>query len=287
MEQRSKEWFDARRGKITGSMIGAIMGCAPYMTREQAMRAMVRSAHNAETEFKGNVATHYGTSYEPVAVLDFQLETGLDVKECGFFSKGNYGASPDGLIGVDAVLEIKCPFSQRDKDNPVFYSIKSDKLKHYYMQVQFQMFLTERKRAYFYQWSPNGTQLEEVEFDSEAVASWIPELNEFYEEFIKELENKEHLEPLRKEVHTQSTRRLVLEIQDIDDSLDILKTRRADALAQLVEECGGINSSVAGKKLTLVKRKGVIDYNKVAKDHLQGIDLEDYRKAGSESWRLS
>ena len=46
----------------------------------------------------------------------FHQKTGLCIEECGFWLdlSGMLGASPDGLIGKDALLEIECPFTQKD-----------------------------------------------------------------------------------------------------------------------------------------------------------------------------
>ena len=106
MEQRSEEWFEARRGRITASMVGAILGHAPYMTRDQAMRRMVRDHHKAESEFSGNVATEYGTFNEDGARFEYELETGNTVQEEGFPNPRRMGgriarwlAWPDGRAG--------------------------------------------------------------------------------------------------------------------------------------------------------------------------------------------
>ena len=63
-EQRSPAWFEKRKGRVTGSIVGAILGLSPYMTRADAMRSMVRAAIGAPSEFTGNVATEYGTMHE-------------------------------------------------------------------------------------------------------------------------------------------------------------------------------------------------------------------------------
>ena len=63
-QQQSPEWFQARKGRVTGSMVGAILDIAPYMTRDQALRSMVRAYHGAPSEFTGNVATEYGNKNE-------------------------------------------------------------------------------------------------------------------------------------------------------------------------------------------------------------------------------
>ena len=84
MEQRSTEWFNARKGRITGSMVGAVLGVNPWSTPDDAMRTMVRSYFGADSEFTGNIATEYGVTNEPNATKDFEMTTGLNVEEVGF-----------------------------------------------------------------------------------------------------------------------------------------------------------------------------------------------------------
>ena len=70
MEQRTWEWFEARKGRITASSVGAILGHAPYATRDDVMRRMVREYHGAPEEFEGNIATEYGTRNEAGALTE-------------------------------------------------------------------------------------------------------------------------------------------------------------------------------------------------------------------------
>ena len=114
MEQRSEEWFEARKGRVTASMVGAILGVSPNLSRAGAMRRMVREREGAPAEFTGNIATDYGEANEEGAVAEYYLETGNRVDKVGFVTKEDWaGCSPDGLIGSDGGLEAKCPFGKR------------------------------------------------------------------------------------------------------------------------------------------------------------------------------
>ena len=115
MEQRSAEWFAARLNRVTGSAIGAILGLSPFATPADVMRRMVREYHGQESEFKGNVATEYGQQNEQNAIADYEMQSGNKVQECGFFVHPDFewlGASPDGLIGDDGLIEVKCPYGK-------------------------------------------------------------------------------------------------------------------------------------------------------------------------------
>jgi len=173
IEQRTPEWFAQRVGRITASSVGAILGLSPFMKREDVMRNMVREYHNAEREFKGNQATEYGTFHEDLATVDYQLKTGNITEKCGFYTYDYWlGASPDGFVGFDRLIETKCPYGQRDKNPPVFKTLADQ--PHYYAQIQVQLFVTHMSACDFYQWSPHGDQLETIDYDREWISKHLP-----------------------------------------------------------------------------------------------------------------
>ena len=78
--QRSPEWFEARRGRVTGSVAGAILGIDPNKSRDDVLRRMVRDQLGApredENAFVEDVIFGYGRMNEPGALLDFQMDAG-------------------------------------------------------------------------------------------------------------------------------------------------------------------------------------------------------------------
>lgn len=283
MEQRSEEWFEARKRRVTGSNVGAILGLDPYRNADDVMRSMVREAHDAESEFTGNVATEWGSFNESGAQADFVMETGLQVVECGFFPHLDWlGASPDGLIGDDAVLEIKCPFRLRDGGEHKGIAEQA----HYYAQMQIEMYCTERSKAYFWQWAPHTTKLEVVERDEWWLDSHVPRLFEFYERFLIEMDNQDHLQPKRKVLNTNRALHLAAEYDELQEAIDQAKEKQKQVMDELVSLSEGKNAQVGDKKLTLVKRAGSISYAKAIKELAPGADLEKWRGKETEYWRL-
>ena len=284
MEQRSPEWFAARKGRVTGSVVGAILGLSPYMSRDDVMRAMVRDYHGAESEFEGNVATQWGVFHEAGAIQDFQMDTGRKVVECGFFEHEEWlGASPDGLIGDDALIEVKCPFGKRDGGE--HKSI--DDLPHYYAQMQVQMFVTGRKMTYFWQWAPHATSLEVAHADANWCAESIPLLRAFYDEYLTERETPEdHLTPKRVEINTNRAHHLMMEWDDLCEAEDKAKERKEDVLKELVEIAKGKNALIDGRKLTKVERAGSVSYAKAIKEFAPDADLEPFRGKSSSYWKV-
>lgn len=294
--QRTAHWKEKRKGRVTGSMAGAALGLCPWRRPDDMIRQMVREYHGAPNEFSGNVATEWGVRNERAALLSFMRETGLDVQDCGFFPYEEWsGASPDGITDDDAVLEIKVPFSLRNGGE--FKPLSEQ--PHYYAQVQLEMKAASKRRAYFYQYVPERgdifspdhvpaqTKLETIHWDQHWADVHLPLLREFYDRYLSELDNPAHLEEKRVTINTDEAQAIVNRIGELDDHIAAMAEERKDALQKLVDMAGGKDAEICGHKLTLVKRKGNVDYAKLIKEVAPEVDVEAYRKAGTESWRFS
>lgn len=296
--QRTAKWLEDRKGRLTGSMAGAALGLCPWRKPEEVMRAMVREHHGYPSEFKGEFVADFGKQHERAAMLAFMKETGLHVEDCGFIPYEDWsGASPDGITSDGAVLEIKVPFSLR-KQNPAQFKTLAEQ-PHYYAQVQIELLATGQERAYFYQYAPEQgdifspdhvpaqSSLEIVQVDNAWLEEILPKLRAFYERYLSEIDNKEHLEPLRVIIDSDEAQSIVNRIGELDDGLAAMAEERKDLLQRLINMAGGKDALVCNRKLTLVKRKGNVDYARLLKDVAPDVDTEAYRKAGSESWRFS
>lgn len=287
IEQRSKEWFEQRKERITGSNVGAILGLSPYKKPADVMREMVRAYHDAEREFKGNPATEWGTHNEPGATKQMEmLHLDQPVQECGLFIHPEHdwlAASPDGLIGDRGVAEIKCPYGQRDKTAPLFKTLEEQ--PHYMAQTQIEMACASRDYVEFYQWAPYGDSIETDHLNQQWLDENIPKLKEFYDAYLIEREMPNALRYLEPK-HKEQSDRLIVEIaneyKSIGETIKKLETKKKDLLAELVERCGERDSEINGHKLTKVVRKGSVSYAKIPE--LKGVDLEQYRGNASEYW---
>lgn len=154
-QQRSEEWFKERQGRFTASRINELLGIKGLgLTGENyAFENAVEIVFgiNEEENFS-SFDMQRGVSLEPLAFRKFlelkDLEF-LEVKEAYFFPySDDAGASPDGLVGEDAILEIKCP-----RPNKFFKLVATgyDAIdKQYIDQMQMQMLCSNSKRCYFF-----------------------------------------------------------------------------------------------------------------------------------------
>lgn len=189
-DQRTPEWFARRCAKVTGSRISDIM--ARTKTGAAASRAnymaqlVVEALTGKPTEGFQSPAMARGIELEPLARERYSIKTGHLVDQIDFVDHptiANAGASPDGLVGDDMVVEYKCPTTSVH-----FNYIESRKVpSDYNLQIQFQLACTQRKRADFVSFDdrvPEELQLLiiPVERDDKLIAEIEKEVIKFLEE---------------------------------------------------------------------------------------------------------
>ena len=119
MEQRTEEWFNARLGKVTASRIADLMAKTKSgysASRDSYMAQLtIERLTQKPTEGYTNAAMQWGTEQEPFARAAYETKTGELVTEVGFIVHPEIdqaGASPDGLVSDEGMVEIKCPESK-------------------------------------------------------------------------------------------------------------------------------------------------------------------------------
>lgn len=112
IEQNTEAWQALRTGKATASNFACFMANEGKAFGEPAKKYALQLAleqltgRKAEFGFK-NADTDRGHEQEPVARMLYEDERFVEVTNGGFYDCGEYGDSPDGLIGDDGVIEIK------------------------------------------------------------------------------------------------------------------------------------------------------------------------------------
>lgn len=285
MEQRSPEWFAARKGRVTGSIVGAILGLDPNCTRAEAMRRMVRAHQGLPSEFVGNIATEWGKMHEQEAKEDFEYAKNIPVFPASFVFHPTLdwlGASPDGYLGTDALIEIKCPYGLRDRAAPVPFKTVEDQ-PHYYAQMQIQMYCTGTKRCFFWQWTPHDTALTIVDFSQDWIDENLPKLEAFYREFLEACDDVVE-DRTREDIDTPALRQKLAEYDDLSKEIDAAEARRKVILSELVKVAGEKDAVICGRKLTKVEKAGSISYASAIKALAPNADLEKWRGKPSSYW---
>lgn len=114
VEQGSEEWLQLRLGVATASKFLRIVTSKGEISDSLDKYALELASQlltfKREDEYE-NENMKRGTKLEPEAREAYEKFMLCDVEICGFMSCGDYGYSPDGLVGSDGLIEIKCPKS--------------------------------------------------------------------------------------------------------------------------------------------------------------------------------
>ena len=146
MKQGDQEWHKARKHRITASAIGKMMIGGALV--DELLQDLVRDGLGCPRAFQGNVATEYGQEHEPEARIEYVMQTGNAVEETGFHVHHRIdwmGASPDGLVGDDGLLELKCPYKLRNATDVPDELVEIDESNVYWHQMQCQMHVMDRQ----------------------------------------------------------------------------------------------------------------------------------------------
>ena len=159
VEQRSPEWFQMRKGRITSSEIYKIMGKGDLSeTAKSYLLEKVCELYGGVTEPATGTALTWGTELEPVAIEHYEKLTNSKVEKASFIPVGDhYGGSPDGLIPKDGIIEVKCPFKSANhfKHGMINTPEKFKKIApNYYYQCVSNMICAEAKWCDFISYDP-------------------------------------------------------------------------------------------------------------------------------------
>lgn len=152
-DQRTDEWFEARLGKATASRFADILASpstAAY--RNYKAQLVIERLVGVKEEGYTSPSMQHGIENEELAKLAYSALTGREVKDTGFMEHEflDAGASPDGLVGTDGLIEIKCPNTATHID-----TLKSQKTPTRYMaQMQGQMWIAKRNWCDFISFDP-------------------------------------------------------------------------------------------------------------------------------------
>ena len=178
-EQGSPEWFAARCGKVTASRVADIIAKTKtgYSTsRDNYMAQLVcERLTNTPTEGFTNAAMQWGIEQEPFARAAYETAKGVMVEEVGFIVHPEIdmsGASPDGFVGVNGLVEIKCP----NTATHIATLLDQKVPEKYITQMMWQMACTERPRCDFVSFDPRMPEkhqlfIKRIDFDKQLVDS--------------------------------------------------------------------------------------------------------------------
>lgn len=192
VEQGSLEWLNMRLGKVTASKVKDVLtngkGGAISKTAETYMMDLLSELLTGQAKpFFENDAMRWGTETEPQARAMYELMNDCEVEQVAFVKHSEFvGVSPDGLVGDDGLIEIKCPTTTTQLKRALSDSYSSD----YKAQIQMQLWVTGRKWCDFVSFDPRltcsaGYLVERVYVDQEFTANMVERINIFVQKLIE------------------------------------------------------------------------------------------------------
>lgn len=197
VDQRSEEWLKLRSGIPTASQFDQLV-TPGFKVKEGLGPESYLAATLAEKWYGGPLPDQYtsfamdqGTMLEDEAIPWFEFEFDTKVQQVGFVTceGGKIGCSPDGLIGVDNGLELKCPAIHTHAK----YLLRGEVPKDYLAQIHGAMFVTGRPKWTFVSYCRNfPTLVLEVQRDekiqsviSEALASFLAKMQTGWDKLVR------------------------------------------------------------------------------------------------------
>lgn len=164
MIQGSAEWVAARLGKVTASRVNGV-----FTKPKTGLVSKVREALFADLlserltgkpaayDFADEAARSWGAQTEPFARAAYMAQTHAAIELCGFVDHPTVpmaGASPDGVVGLDGMVEIKCPNTETHKE----YCRKRTIPKSYREQIKWGLACTGRRWCDFISFDPRADE---------------------------------------------------------------------------------------------------------------------------------
>jgi len=289
LQQGSPEWHELRKTKITASMMPIIMGDSPYDTPFGLWQQIV--GLKAATEVTPSMQR--GLDLEPIALAQLNSLINTEMKPgviiCRFCDWAM--ASMDGVQSNSSGLalygcEIKCANAE---DHEL---AKQGKVpKKYKAQVQWQLFVTGLKMIYYYSFDGENGAIVEVHRNQKYIEELVVKALEFkqcVDQFMPpEMTEKEKRRMNTKQMTDEQWSDLLQGYLEATAKAEWWETEIKNIKEKLIELAGGLDARGAGFKLSKVMTRGRIDYDAILKQYGIDVDLEQYRKPNTESWRIT
>lgn len=199
VERSKEEWLQKRMGKLTASRFEDMMQKGRGKDERFGTRAMtyvyekvaellINAPHTVTSQ-----AMEWGSDTEQVAIERYMKDTGNEVLSSDFIDFGDYaGGTPDGLVGDDGIIEVKCPFNPANHIETV---ITNEVPEKYMFQIQGNLMVTKREWCDYISFDPRVQEeslrifIKRVYRDEEIIQA-IQERIEEVSKLVKELYDK-------------------------------------------------------------------------------------------------
>lgn len=191
-QSNNKLWHTERQKRIHSSNFGKICKA----TEKTDLNKVAKNLTKHSPQLFAPAILH-GKCYESVALQEFQEKSGIQTKKCGIFVPKSHpylAASPDAVIDDNRLVEIKCPYSAKNKEiseetvpylNYVNDTLELGNSHDYYYQVQGQLFCSGRKECTFIVYTLKDIKTVTIHRDEHFIENMLKKLKEFFETHFK------------------------------------------------------------------------------------------------------
>ena len=148
IKQKTEEWYNVRKKIITATDVAIILECNPYMKKSELLYNKINDIMTVE-----NNIIKWGEEYEDIIAEFYSKIKKVKVDKIGLIIHNDYkwlGASPDGIINNNKLLEIKCIWSRNiGEEVPLMY----------WIQVQIQLEVCNIENAELIELGPSVDEL--------------------------------------------------------------------------------------------------------------------------------
>jgi len=278
IEQNTPEWLELRRGKIGASDAPIIMGASPWKTPLQLWKEKLGLSNSSYM----NPAMKRGHDLEEKARKSFQEMSGIYVEPAVFIHE-NHDWMMASLDGIDfsrtKAVEIKCP-GQKDHEMALQGIIP----EKYYPQLQHQIKVCSLEFIYYFSFNGESGKIIEVPRDDKFIAGLLKKELEFLK-LLRDLESPKLLDRDFTEREDNEWALVACEWKTVNLQIKHLQEKEEELRNALIELSGNLSSQGAGLKLSKVIKRGLVDYKAIPE--LLNVNLDQYRKAPTECWRLT
>lgn len=288
LDQNTDAWKEWRRWKIGASMAPVIMGVSPFQTKLQLWEQIVLGSEKApskamirgsqmEEKARAWVNEHYsdhGLRFRPACLQHDSLPwmiASLDGWICHL---------PGTDLEIKKAVEIKCPGTD------AHMLALSGEVPHYYMpQLQHQMVVANLNEILYVSFDgENGVAIPVKRDDKYVREMLLPQEAAFYNSLL----DFKAPEPCDKDVvaiDNPEASNAAEKYFELGAKIEELEKEMGNLRKFLIESANHNRAIIGKARLTKVMRKGNVDYGKIPE--LKGVNLDKYRNAPIESWRIT
>lgn len=281
IEQGSEEWLNLRKGKITASKLPIIMGISPYQTPLELFEEELgyRPPQTVKKHMEDGLAS------ENAARTYFYEKMGIQANPDVVFSEENpiFMASLDGISeDRQLILEIK-------KNNVDFHEMaRSGSVVDFHQcQMQAQMYCTGLSMCHYLSYRKGDEIIVVVPRDDMFIEKMVSAGLDFKRRLddldAPELTDRDY-EDLSADPELHS---LVRSYQFNAEQSKLFKDNEERLKKEILDHIGNKSAKGMGWKMTKFKTTGRIDYDTILSQHFPDIDLSQYRKPSTTSYRIT